>query len=77
VSRKRMVTEAQAKELAELYVFGTVVCILEGPCAPQTRSGKRVAHRIIALCHAEQAKRIRFYDNPSSEIENSAKDGAK
>lgn len=58
----RLVTTKQAKALAELYVWDTVVEILEGSTAPRDASGQKAALRVIAIAKAEQKKLFRKYE---------------
>lgn len=58
----RLVTTKQADALAELYVWDTVVEILEGSTAPRDESGQKAARKVIAIAKAEQKKLFRKYD---------------
>lgn len=58
----RLVTVKQADALAELYVWDTVVEILEGSTAPRDESGQKAARKVIAIAKAEQKKLFRKYD---------------
>jgi len=58
----RLVTTKQADALAELYVWETVVEILEGSTAPVSASGQKAALRVIAIAKAEQRKLFRKYE---------------
>jgi len=58
----RLVTIKQADALAELYVWDTVVEILEGSTAPRDASGQKAARKVIAIAKAEQKKLFRKYD---------------
>jgi hypothetical protein len=59
----RLVTTKQAKALAEMYVWDTVVEILEGGTAPVSESGQKAARRVIAIAKAEQRKLFRKYES--------------
>ncbi len=58
----RLVTTKQAEALAELYVWDTIVEILEGSTAPRDASGQKAARRVIAIAKAEQRKLFRKYE---------------
>lgn len=58
----RLVTTKQAEALAEMYVWDTVVEILEGSTAPRDESGQKAARKVIAIAMAEQKKLFRKYD---------------
>lgn len=58
----RLVTTKQADALAELYVWDTIVEILEGSTAPRDESGQKAARKVIAIAKAEQKKLFRKYD---------------
>mgnify|MGYP001063246157 CR=1 FL=1 len=58
----RLVTTKQAEALAELYVWDTIVEILEGSTAPVSESGQKAALRVIAIAKAEQRKLFRKYE---------------
>lgn len=58
-SRAKTATEA----LAHLYVYGTVVEILEGSTAPdRDASAIKSVKRIVAICKKEQQRLLKKYD---------------
>jgi hypothetical protein len=59
---KRLVTDDQANALAEMYTWEAVISILEGSCAPRTRTGQTAADRVTKIAYAQQKKLIRVYD---------------
>ena len=61
-STPRLVTTKQAKALAEMYVWDTIVEILEGSTAPRDESGQKAARKVIAIAKAEQKKLFRKYE---------------
>lgn len=62
----RMVTDGQAKELAELYVWDAVVSILEGSTAPRTRYGVAAAKRVLKICREQKSRLMTSYDRNAS-----------
>ncbi len=59
---ERLVTDDQAHALAEMYVWESVISILEGSCAPRTKTGQAAANRVTKIAYAQQKKLIRAYD---------------
>lgn len=58
-SRAKVAAEA----LAHLYVYDTVVEILEGSTAPdRDASAVKPVERIVAICKKEQQRLLRKYD---------------
>lgn len=60
--KQRMVTAEQAEALAELYVWDTVVSILEGSTAPRSWRGQAAASRVIKSAKQEIQRLIAIYD---------------
>lgn len=59
-----------AKAHTDLNVFASIVSILEGGSIYMPGS-KEAARKIIRICHAEQQKRLRDYDNAVAAATNS------
>ena len=62
MGKPRMVTDEQAKALAELYVWDTVISILEGSTAPRTWGGRRAAASVVKQARRQCQRLIRIYD---------------
>ena len=55
-----------AEHHSDLNIFGAVVAIMEGGCL-YTRSGQRMAERIIKLCVQEEQRQLKAYDKECDE----------
>lgn len=55
-----------AKHHTDLNVFASLVAILEGGCV-YTDSGRRMASKIVDLCHEEEQRQLRAYDKALAE----------
>lgn len=64
----RLVTTEQATSLAEMYVWASIVAILEGSTAPRDTRGQRAATKVIAIANAEQQKLLRKYDEEARNV---------
>lgn len=71
----RMVTDKQAQALAELYVWGAVIEIMEGSTSPRSRSGQKAATRIVQTAKRECQKLIAEYDSNAGQAALNREEG--
>jgi hypothetical protein len=57
-----MVTDDQAKALAEIYTWDMIISILVESRALRTTAGQSAADRVIAIAKAQQKKLISVYE---------------